>query len=97
MKTMGPQPQTRTMPEAGNRNQQRILRHLAMSSVSGLLAGAVAAGVLMMLDIGSIGTLVARSTDPLLATATVLAPFVLTGVAAGAAIGLLPYLRKLRR
>ncbi|WP_369985059.1 hypothetical protein [Sinorhizobium fredii] len=85
------------MPEAGNRNQQRILRHLAMSSVSGLLAGAVAAGVLMMLDIGSIGTLVARSTDPLLATATVLAPFVLTGVAAGAAIGLLPYLRKLRR
>ncbi|CCE99605.1 hypothetical protein predicted by Glimmer/Critica (plasmid) [Sinorhizobium fredii HH103] len=94
---MEPQAQSRTMPEAASRNHRAMPRHLLMSALSGLLAGAVAAGVLMMLDIGSIGTLVARSTDPLLATATVLAPFVLTGVAAGAAIGLLPYLRKLRR
>ncbi|WOS66341.1 hypothetical protein [Sinorhizobium fredii] len=66
-----------------------------MSALSGLLAGAVAAGVLMILDIGSIGTLIARSTDPLLAAATVLAPFALIGT--GAALGLLPYLRKFRR
>ncbi|KSV86072.1 hypothetical protein N181_02150 [Sinorhizobium fredii USDA 205] len=97
MKTMAPQPQTRTIPQAGSRNQRRILRHLAMSALSGLLAGAVAAGVLMILDIGSIGTLIARSTAPLLAAATVLAPFALIGTAAGAAIGLLPYLRKFRR
>ncbi|ACP23536.1 hypothetical protein NGR_b20900 (plasmid) [Sinorhizobium fredii NGR234] len=94
---MAPQPQTRTMPEAASRNPRRILRHLAMSALAGLLAGTVAAGVLMMLDIGSIGTMVARSTAPLLAAATVLAPFALTGMAAGAAIGLLPYLRKFRR
>ncbi|WP_240545082.1 hypothetical protein [Sinorhizobium fredii] len=85
------------MPEAASRNPRRILRHLAMSALAGLLAGTVAAGVLMMLDIGSIGTMVARSTAPLLAAATVLAPFALTGMAAGAAIGLLPYLRKFRR
>ncbi|AWM29162.1 hypothetical protein AOX55_00006387 (plasmid) [Sinorhizobium fredii CCBAU 25509] len=68
-----------------------------MSALSGLLAGAVAVGALILLDIGSIGTLIARSTDPLLATGTVLAPFALTGAVAGCAIGLLPYLRKFRR
>ena len=85
------------MPDAVSRRRRPMLRHLVMSTLSGLVAGVVAAGALMMLDIGSIGTLVARSTDPLLAAATVRAPFVLVGAAAGAAIGLLPYLRKFRR
>ncbi|WP_244520112.1 hypothetical protein [Sinorhizobium glycinis] len=85
------------MPEAAGRDHRRMLRHVATSALAGTIAGAIAAGVLMMLDIASIGTLVARSTDPLLAAATVLAPFVLIGAAAGAAIGLLPILRKFRR
>ncbi|AUX79700.1 MULTISPECIES: hypothetical protein [Sinorhizobium] len=94
---MGQKLQVRMTPNAAGRGHRRLLRHLAMSTLSGLVAGAVAVGTLMMLDIGSIGTLVARSTDPLLAAATVLAPFALVGAAAGAAIGLLPYFRKFRR
>ncbi len=94
---MGPEPPFRSMPEAASRDHRRVLRHLAMRALYGVLAGAVAAGALIMLDIGSVGTLIARSTDPLLAAATVLAPFALTGAAAGCAIGLLPYLRKFRR
>ncbi|MCG5473857.1 MAG: hypothetical protein KK476_03130 [Sinorhizobium fredii] len=94
---MEPQAQSRTMPDAASRNHRGMPRHLLMSALSGLLAGAVAVGALILLDIGSIGTLIARSTDPLLATGTVLAPFALTGAVAGCAIGLLPYLRKFRR
>jgi hypothetical protein len=85
------------MPEAASRNRRRMLRHVVMSALSGTLAGAVASGALILLDIGSIGTLVERSTDPLLAMATVLAPFALIGTAAGTAIGLAPYFRKFRR
>ncbi|WP_245262624.1 hypothetical protein [Ensifer sp. BR816] len=85
------------MPDAASRGHRGMLRHLVISALSGTLAGAVAAGALTLLDIGSVGTLVARSTDPLLAMATVLAPFALIGTAAGAAIGLAPYFRKFRR
>ncbi|MEY9165940.1 putative membrane protein YeaQ/YmgE (transglycosylase-associated protein family) [Sinorhizobium fredii] len=97
MEIMGPKPPFRIMPEAASRDHRPVLRHLVMTALSGVLAGAIAAGALMMLDVGSVGTLVARSTDPLRAAATVVVPFALIGAAAGAAIGLLPYLRKLRR
>ncbi|OAP44367.1 hypothetical protein ATC00_19830 [Sinorhizobium americanum] len=94
---MNAQPQPPMIPEAAGRGRRRTLRHLVMSALSGTLAGTVAAGALMLLDIGSIGTLVERSTDPLLAAATVFAPFALIGTAAGTAIGLAPYFRKFRR
>lgn len=94
---MRPEPEPQMTPEAARRDHWQTLRHMVMCALSGLLAGAVATGALFLLDIGAIGTLVARSIDPALAAATMLAPFSLAGTAAGCAIGLLPYLRKLRR
>jgi hypothetical protein len=36
-----------------------------VNGLYGLLAGAVTAGTLILFDVGSVGTLIGRSTDPL--------------------------------
>ncbi|WP_026616486.1 hypothetical protein [Ensifer aridi] len=96
---MMPEPETVMTPEAARRDHGQMLRYMALNALYGVLVGVATAGALIWLDIGSVGTLITRSTDPLLATAMVLVPFALVfgGAAAASSIALLPYRRKFRR
>jgi hypothetical protein len=96
---MKPEPQSPVMPEAARHDHWRVLLHAPVNGLYGLLAGAVTAGTLILFDVGSVGTLIGRSTDPLLAAATVIVPFAVLfgGAAAALAIALLVYRRKFRR
>jgi hypothetical protein len=96
---MEPARQTEMTPEAARRDHRQMLRYMAVNSLYGLLVGVATAGALIAIDIGTVGTLIARSNDPLLATAMVVVPFavVFGGAAAASSIALLPYRRKFRR
>ncbi|MDK1374350.1 MULTISPECIES: hypothetical protein [unclassified Sinorhizobium] len=86
-------------PEAARSDHWQMLRYLATNALYGVLVGVAAAGALIWLNIGAVGTHIARSANPLLAAAMVIAPFALLfgGAAAASSIALLPYRRKFRR
>lgn len=96
---MKSEPEADMTPEAAHRDHWRMLRFLATNALYGVLVGAASAGALIWLNIGAVGTHIARSANPLLAAATVVVPFALLfgGAVAACSIALLPYRRKFRR
>jgi hypothetical protein len=65
-----------------------IVRDMLLPGLAGSLAGLVAAGALIWLDVGNIGTLIRTSADGWVAACLLAAGFVITfgSVAIGAAI-----------
>jgi len=96
---MRPEPKPEMTPEAARRDHWQMLRYMAVNALYGALVGAAVAGALIWINVGAVGTHIARSTSPLLATALVVIPFALLfgGAAAASSIALLPYRRKFRR
>ncbi|OHV79953.1 hypothetical protein LCM4579_03685 [Ensifer sp. LCM 4579] len=86
-------------PEAARRDHWQMLRYMAVNALYGVLVGAAVAGGLIWLNIGAVGTHIARSANPFLAAAMVVSPFALLfgGAVAASSIALLPYRRKFRR
>ncbi|MBP1884244.1 hypothetical protein [Sinorhizobium mexicanum] len=96
---MKPDPDPVMTPDAARSDHWQMLRYMAVNALYGALVGAAAAGALIWLNIGAVGTHIARSANPLLAAAMVIAPFALLfgGAVAASSIALLPYRRKFRR
>ncbi|NRP72476.1 hypothetical protein ILFOPFJJ_03374 [Ensifer psoraleae] len=96
---MKPEPEPIMTPEAARRDHWQMLRYLATNALYGALVGAAVAGALIWLNIGAVGTHIARSSSPFLAAAMVVAPFALLfgGAVVASSIALLPYRRKFRR
>ncbi|OCP02835.1 hypothetical protein BC374_12795 [Ensifer sp. LC13] len=86
-------------PEEARRDHWQMLRYMAINALIGVVIGATTAGVLIGLNIGAVGTHIARSTSPVLAALMVVVPFALLfgGAAAASSIALLPYRRKFKR
>jgi hypothetical protein len=97
--TMRLEPEPEMTPETARRDHWQMLRYLAVNALYGALVGAAAAGALIWLNIGAVGTHIARSANPLLATAMVVVPFALLfgGAVTASSIALLLYRRKFRR
>ncbi|WP_246805972.1 hypothetical protein [Ensifer sp. ENS10] len=93
------EPERIMTPEEARRDHWSMLRYMAINALIGVTIGAVTAGVLIGLNIGAVGTHIARSTSPVLATLMVVVPFALLfgGAAAASSIALLPYRRKFKR
>ncbi len=96
---MSHEPKPEMTPEAARRDRWQMLRHMAVNALYGAIVGAAVAGGLIWLNIGAVGTHIARSTNPFLAAAMVLIPFALLfgGAVAASSVALLPYRRKFRR
>ncbi|RDL47367.1 hypothetical protein BLJAPNOD_06207 [Ensifer sp. M14] len=96
---MEPERERIMTPEEARRDHREMLRYMGVNALYGMATGATVAGVLIWLNIGAVGTHIARSTSPILATAMVVVPFALLfgGAVAASSIALLPYRRKFKR
>lgn len=96
---MRPEPKPEITPEAARRDHWQMLRYMAVNALCGALVGAAVAGGLIWINIGAVGTHIARSADPPLAAAMVIVPFALLfgGAVAASSIALVAYRRKFRR
>ncbi|MBP1843209.1 hypothetical protein J2046_001463 [Rhizobium petrolearium] len=85
-------------PEEARRDHWQMLRFMGFHALAGALIGAGVGIALILFDIGGLGTLVARSANPVLPVLLVVVPFasIFGGAAAGSAILTLPYDKKYR-
>ncbi|SDN43603.1 hypothetical protein [Ensifer sp. YR511] len=65
---MEPERERIMTPEEARRDHREMLRYMGIHALYGLATGATVAGVLIWLNIGAVGTHIARSTSPILAT-----------------------------
>lgn len=73
-----------------------MLRFLALNAIAGMALGIVVAAVLLLLDVGGIGSRVARSTDPMLPLLLIGFPMALIfgGAVTATAVWTMPYERR---
>jgi hypothetical protein len=88
----------RMTPEEARRDHRIMLRFLALNAAIGVLIGAAAGIALIALDIGGLGRLVSRASNPVLPTLLVIVPFasLFGATVTASAILTLPYDRKYR-
>lgn len=88
----------RMTPEAARRDHKDMLRFMALNASGGALIGILVGVSLILLDIGSLQSLIRRATSPVLPVILVMVPFALLFAAAAAASAILtlPYERKFR-
>lgn len=96
---MRPELKPEMTPETARRDHWQMLHYMAVNALCGAIVGAAVAGALIWINIGAVGTHIARSADPPLAAAMVIVPFALLfgGAAAASSIVLQTYRRKFRR
>lgn len=88
----------RMTPEEARRDHFQMLRFLGLHAAIGALIGIAVGLSLIVLDIGGLGRLFARASNPILPLILVIVPFasLFGGAAAASAILTLPYDRKYR-
>ena len=86
-------------PEEARRDHWEMLRFLGVNVLFGVGLGLAVAVMLIWLDVGGIGSHLARSRNPYLPAATIAIPLALTFGAAvtASAIMLMPYKKKKER
>ena len=82
-------------PEEARRDHARMLRFLALNAALGMALGLAVAATVLLLDVGGIGSRVARSSNPLLPLLLIAFPMALVFGAAvtATAIWTMPYER----
>ncbi|MCP8895043.1 hypothetical protein KYK29_08885 [Shinella daejeonensis] len=85
-------------PEEARKDHWRMLRFMALNAAIGMLIGTLVAIALIWLDVGGVGTRVARAANPVLPVLLLVVSFagLFGGAAAASAILLLPYEKKYR-
>lgn len=88
----------RMTPEEARRDHWQMLRFLALHATVGALIGTAVGLALIVLDIGGLGRLMTRASNPALPLILVIVPFasLFGGAAAATAILTLPYDTKYR-
>lgn len=83
-------------PEEARRDHARMLRFLALNAVLGMALGLAVAVAVLLLDVGGIGSRVARSSNPVLPLLLIGFPMALVFGAAvtASAIWTMPYERR---
>lgn len=86
-------------PEEARRDHWDMLRFLAMNAGFGVGLGLLVAVLLIWLDIGGLGTHLARAQNPVLPAILIAVPLALTfgAAVAASAIMLMPYKKKKQR
>lgn len=86
-------------PEEARRDHWEMLGFLALNAAFGAFLGAGITFLLIWLDIGGLGTRIARAQNPVLPAVLIGAPLALTFAAAvtASAIMLMPYKKKKHR
>jgi hypothetical protein len=85
-------------PEEARKDHWRMLRFMMLHALVGGLIGAATAAAVILLDIGGIGTRIARAADPVMPVLLLVVPFaaLFGGAATASAILLMPYEKKYR-
>lgn len=83
-------------PEEARLDHWEMLRFLAANAMGGAGLGFAVSGVILWLDLGGLGTLLSRASNPLLPALMISIPMALTFAAAmvASAIMLMPYKKK---
>jgi hypothetical protein len=91
-----PESKREMTPEAARHDHWQMLRFLALNAGFGMLLGLGAAAMLMIFDIGGIGTRIAHAGNPFVPILLIALPmaFVFGGAVTASAIWLMPYERK---
>lgn len=86
-------------PEEARSDHWEMLRFLGLNAAFGAFLGVAVAFLLIWLDIGGLGSHIARAQNPILPAVLIAAPLALTFAAAvtASAIMLMPYKRKKER
>jgi hypothetical protein len=79
--------------EEARKDHEAMLRFMAMRFALGLLVGLICAGSIFLLDVGGLGSRLARASDPIIPVFLIAVPMGLTfgAVAVCIAIWVLPY------
>jgi len=82
-------------PEEARRDHARMLRFLALNAALGMALGLAVAAAMLLLDVGGIGSRVARSANPVLPLLLIGFPMALVfgGAVTATAIWTMPYER----
>ena len=85
-------------PEEARRDHWRMLRFMALNALFGSLVGAAVAAAVILLDVGGVGTRIARASNPVMPVLLLVVPFasLFGGTATASAILLMPYEKKYR-
>ena len=83
-------------PEDARRDHWQMLRFMGLNAAIGMLLGVFVAALLMILDIGGIGTAISHAANPILPVVLIAFPMALVFGAAvtASAIWMMPYQRK---
>lgn len=83
-------------PEDARRDHIQMLRFLALNAAIGVGLGLLVTALIIVLDIGGIGTRIGRAQNPLLPILLIAVPLasLFGGAVAASAIWLMPYERK---
>jgi hypothetical protein len=83
-------------PEDARRDHRQMLRFMALNAAIGVFLGLMVAALLIVLDIGGIGTRILHAENPVLPILLIAVPLasVFGGSVAASAIWLMPYERK---
>lgn len=83
-------------PEDARRDHRQMLRFLGLNAAIGMFIGFTVAALIMVLDLGGIGTRIAHARDPVLPIILIAFPMALVfgGAVTASAIWLMPYERK---
>jgi len=86
----------RMTPEEARRDHARMLRFLALNAALGMALGLAVAAAVLLLDMGGIGSRVARSGNPFLPLLLICLPMALVfgGAVTATAIWTMPYERR---
>jgi len=83
-------------PEEARKDHRQMLRFMALHALIGVVLGGATAAALIYLDVGGIGTRIARAANPVLPVLLLVVPFasLFGGAATASAILLMPYEKK---
>ena len=83
-------------PEEARKDHWQMLRFMMLHALVGGLIGAATAAAVILLDIGGIGTRIARAADPVMPVLLLVVPVaaLFGGAATASAILLMPYEKK---
>jgi hypothetical protein len=90
------EPKPEMTPADARRDHWQMLRFMGLNAAIGMFLGFTVAALLMVFDIGGIGTLIAHSRNPVLPVILIAFPMALVFGAAvtASAIWMMPYERK---
>lgn len=91
-----PVPKREMSPEDARRDHWQMLRFLGVNAAIGMFLGFAVAAMIMVFDLGGIGTLIGHAGNPLLPIVLIAFPMALVFGAAvtASAIWMMPYERK---